>query len=347
MKLSGRGIGFLGMIPFLLAAGGCSAGSPRYGGSYSAAEASYAVDYAVANVMDYAAEPAARQVVRAGSAGAGNAYAADGAGVSFSAALDAGETPPADGNPPSAEPERKLVRNANLRLRVPDPEAAEQPLLAAMEKHGAYAASTEIYENSRSYTIRVPRASYGKLLEEVDGMGKVLYRTERAEDVSLRYYDLEGRLNTSRELLKTFQNYLGQAKNIDEIMTVERRIAELQEEIDRTGSQFRSLANLVDYATIDLELLGPVSVSSSGAPTLGERISGLFQSFGDIASAVLVVLTGLVIYGLPAVLLLALLFWLLLGRIGLVKKLWRLAAGKGEKPAAPEGATRGEENGPA
>ena len=31
---------------------------------------------------------------------------------------------------------RKLVRNASIRLRVQDPEAAEGPLTAAMEKYG-------------------------------------------------------------------------------------------------------------------------------------------------------------------------------------------------------------------
>jgi hypothetical protein len=44
-----------------------------------------------------------------------------------------------------------------------------------------------------------------------------------------------------------------------------------------------------------------------------------------------VVLVGIVIYGIPVILGAALLFWLLFGRIGLLKKLWRLAAGKNTK----------------
>jgi hypothetical protein len=39
-------------------------------------------------------------------------------------------------------------------------------------------------------------------------------------------------------------------------------------------------------------------------------------------------LLGIVIYGTPSVLLTILLYWLLLGKIGLLKKLWRLAGGK-------------------
>jgi hypothetical protein len=223
---------------------------------------------------------------------------------------------------------RKLVYQAGLRIRVENPEAAEKPLADLMAKYNAWSSSTRIYENSRDYTVRVPSKYYDVFLKEAANLGRVLSRTESAEDVTLRYYDLEGRLATKQELLKTYQGYLSKAKDIDEIMTVEQRIAELQQEIDWTGTQLRNLSNLVDYATVDLELSGPVAASSYSAPTLGERLSELFGSFGEVARGAVVVLTGIVIYGVPAILIAVLLFWVLFGRIGLIKKLWRLASGK-------------------
>jgi hypothetical protein len=111
-------------------------------------------------------------------------------------------------------------------------------------------------------------------------------------------------------------------------MTVESRIADLQQEIDETGTRLRNLANLVDYSTINLEIVGPVSASSYSAPGLGEKLGALFGSFGDVASSMLVVLAGIVIYGVPAILIITLFFWIFFGRIGLLKKLWRFAARK-------------------
>ncbi|WP_461257182.1 DUF4349 domain-containing protein, partial [Treponema sp. R80B11-R83G3] len=144
-------------------------------------------------------------------------------------------------------------------------------------------------------------------------------------DVTIRYYDLEGRLATKKELLKTFQAYLGKAKTIEEILSVEARISELQYEIEGTGIQFRNLANNVDYATIDLNLFGPVTSSMQNPNlTLGERVKQLFGSFGDFLSAVAVILIGIVIYGIPVILLLGLLFLIFFGKIGLAKKLWKL-----------------------
>jgi len=225
------------------------------------------------------------------------------------------------------EQSRKLIKRAELRLRVEDPAALEAPLSNLMTKYDAWPVSAGIYENSRSYSIRVPSASYDTMLSELAGLGRIIRRWENAEDVTLRYYDLEGRLAVKKELLKTYQEYLGRAANIGEIMTVESRIADLQQEIDWTGTQLRNLASLIDYSTIDLDIIGPPTASSYGEPSLGEKVREFFSSFGGVASSALVVLMGIVIYGVPAILIIVLLFWLLFGRIGLLKKLWRLAAG--------------------
>jgi hypothetical protein len=245
---------------------------------------------------------------------------------------------------PAADPAdpRKLVRRASIGIRVQSPEKAGAALAALMEQHGAYASSMNVWENSRRYTIRVPAASYTALLSALDGMGRVLHRSESAEDVTLRYYDLEGRLATKRTLLGTYRSYLARAANIEEILSVEAKIAELEDDIDGTGKELRSLASLVDYATVDLEIHGPETVPSYAAPTLGERIAGLFSAFGDFLSRALVILLGVVVYGIPVLIILTLLFWLLFGRIGLMKKLWRLAAGKKSGARGPERVTNND-----
>jgi hypothetical protein len=237
---------------------------------------------------------------------------------------EGGEIP---AQPAEAGQSRKLTKSAYLNLRVEDPAGTEKPLSALMEKYGAWPASTTIYENSRNYSIRVPSDSYDAMLAELAGLGRVTRRTENTEDVTLRYYDLEGRLAVKRELLNTYQTYLVRARNIDEIMTVESRIADLQQEIDWTGTQLRYLANLIDYSTVNVEITGP-SGSSYSAPSLAERFGDFFGSFGEVFSTALVVIAGIIMYGVPALLVVILLYWLLFGRIGLVKKLWRLAARK-------------------
>jgi len=222
------------------------------------------------------------------------------------------------------EAERKLVKTANMSIRVENLAAAEDSVNALLKKYNAYAASSNTQENSRYYSLRVPANYYDVFLAETGGMGRLINRYENTEDVTLRYYDLEGRLANKKELLKTFQAYLGKAKTIEEILSVEARISELQYEIEGTGIQFRNLANRIDYATIDLQLLGPVTSAPNQDITFGERVRQLFGSFGGFLSAIAMVLLGIIIYGIPILLLLGLLYLLLFGKIGLAKKLWRL-----------------------
>jgi hypothetical protein len=199
-----------------------------------------------------------------------------------------------------------------------------------MDEYNTYAASVSIYENSRYYTLRVPTARYKSFLERIMGMGKTLNYEETTEDVTLRYYDLESRLDTKKELIKTFQDYLARANNIEEILSVEAKIMELQAEIDDVGRQFTLLNNSIDYSTIRLELLGPVSAANYGKETFGEQIKGMLTGFGDYVSAIAVILLAIVVYGIPAIVILLLLYWVLFGKIGILKKVFRLTSGKKE-----------------
>ncbi|MDR2176944.1 MAG: DUF4349 domain-containing protein [Treponema sp.] len=231
---------------------------------------------------------------------------------------------PAAGEIPAPEQSRKLIKSARIRTKVDSLEEAAALVEAALERCRGYASDSSVNDTSRHYTLKVPSARYDTVLREIGNIGKILYQSETVEDATLNYYNLDGRLNTRLELLKTFQAYLGKAETIEDIMTVEKRIAELQQEIDWYGSQLTNLSHLIDYATISLELQGPVSETTYYKPSIADRIAGLFQSFSGVASTALVILLGAVIYGIPALFILILLFWVLFGRIGLVRKVWRL-----------------------
>jgi ABC-type multidrug transport system permease subunit len=90
----------------------------------------------------------------------------------------------------------------------------------------------------------------------------------------------------------------------------------------------------VDYATIHLILRSPQTTTGY---SLGDRVSDLFDGFGDFASVVLVVLLGIVIFGVPLIIIFFVAFWLLFGRIGLLKKAFRLAAGNSPDKAKTDG----------
>jgi hypothetical protein len=260
---------------------------------------------------------------------AGEAYAGNG----FKAADDASRQPESPAPSAAASGKtRKLIRSADLSIEADKSLigkdggvcGAAQKLEEMADRHNGYIEQSRVDASSLHCTVRVPAASFDEFLSGMSALGKIISRSENAEDVTIKYYDLEGRLAVKKNLLATFQSYLGRAKNIEEIMQVETRIADLQNEIDWLGTQLTELANLVDYSTVSLYLFNPREVHSY---TLGDRILILFGSFGDFASGAVLVILGIVIFGVPVLVLVILAYWLLLGKIGLLKKAFRLASG--------------------
>jgi hypothetical protein len=225
---------------------------------------------------------------------------------------------------------RKFVTSSYLQIRLENLDGGINKLNEIISRYDTYASSINIYENSRSYTLKVPTQNYTLFLEEIMKIGKTINYEETTEDVTLRYYDLESRLNTKKELVKTFQSYLNKAKNIEEILSVESKIAELQAEIDDVGRQFRLLNNLIDYSTIRLELFGPISVTNYGKETIGEKIKGLMNGFGDFASVIAIILLAIIVYGIPSIIILLLFYWVLFGKIGILKRVFKFISGNKE-----------------
>ena len=242
------------------------------------------------------------------------------------------------GNPAIAGTERKLVRTASLQLRVTDLGASEAAAQKLTADFGGYVASSNRSELSVSISLRIPRASFDAALAGIAPLGKELWRNVNTEDVTLHWYDLEGRLETKRELMVTLRNYLKRAQSIEDLMTVETKLADLQNEIDSLGGQFKHLSDLVDFSTINVEFVLPAASVKTVEPTLGERIGEVLRGTGSFFSALIAAIVGLIVFGLPILALAALLFWLLFGKVGLLLKLYRLTAGprKGGKKGERE-----------
>jgi hypothetical protein len=237
----------------------------------------------------------------------------------------------ADGTQRKLGTARFLITTASLEIRTESLDNETVKITGLLEKYNSYSSETRIYENQRKYTIKVPASNYKPLLEELTNIGKVIYSSERTEDATIKYYDLESRLNTKRELMRTYQNHLGRAQKMEDILTAEAKIAELQNDIDAAGSEFKALSNLIDYSTIKLELLGPVTANNYGKESLGDRVKQLFAGISDYASTVSLILLGIVIYGIPSIIIITLLYWILFGKIGLLKRVWRLVSEKKKK----------------
>ena len=216
-----------------------------------------------------------------------------------------------------------------MDIEASDLSVVEAFLDAAVQAAGGYVARRNADENSVFMQVRVPVAGLESLMDALAGQGRILGRSLTAEDVTDHYFDLEGRLRNKRLLEARYREYLGEAGTMDEILQVERSLSEVTNEIEWLEGSFRDLGKRIELATLSVSIHSVYSTDPS-SPTLGQSMRRLLGGFGEAIRVLLVVLAGLVLYGIPGFLVLAGLWWLAFGRLGLVRRLFALA-GRGVK----------------
>ena len=177
---------------------------------------------------------------------------------------------------------QKLIRKVSLSVETEDYKAFIKGLDAAVWGMGGYYEKIESHTSGdRPYAtlvIRVPAGRLDELLRHVVGAGNVTYRVESQTDVTLNYVDTESRnkaLKTEQERLLAL---LEQAEDLDQILAIEDRLTEVRYQIESTEASLRTMDNLVDYATVTLELRQVEVYTQVEEPGFWEKIGTGFVS---------------------------------------------------------------------
>lgn len=109
-------------------------------------------------------------------------------------------------------------------------------------------------EPSASVTLRIPNSSFGKMLNQARGLGKVLSVDTKTANVTARYVDLQARLHALGLTKSTYLSILTKASTIGEILSVQQQINDVQTQIDQLQGQLNVLTNETTYATLTVSI---------------------------------------------------------------------------------------------
>ena len=88
----------------------------------------------------------------------------------------------------------------------------------------------------------------------MEKLGKVTHRAVQAQDVTEEYHDLSVSLKSLRATRDRLEQFLNRAKNIQEVLAVERELNRINAEIDRIEGRMRFLASRAAFSTITVAL---------------------------------------------------------------------------------------------
>ncbi len=154
--------------------------------------------------------------------------------------------------------ERMLIRHARIRIHSEHPEKVRARLLEQLKRQNGYL----VVENNNDYgsyrsidlEMRIPASS---LMSYINWISKNFYvknKNTSTQDITPEYIDTEARLKNKKALEIRYLELLKQAKNVNEIMQIERELAKIRAEIEAAQGQLKYWRKQTEYALLSVTI---------------------------------------------------------------------------------------------
>ncbi len=319
---SRSGLFILLVIIFMLVLAACGGAAPTMVAPAAATEAPYVESEAPRSAGDQLAGAGA--AVTKSSAQQQSMDANASAPLSTAAAYEIAN--PA-GNPEVLErTNRMIVKNADVKLTVKDTDVAIDRTTQIIGDAGGYIVSSRVwyqdyYGNNLKYatiTLGVPVQEFEKVLSKLRGLAiKVVDETAAGDDVTNQYVDLQSQLTNLEATRARIQEFLKDAKTVDEALRVNQELSNIEGQIEQIKGQMNYLNDRSAFSTITLNLEPELPIMTP-VPTATPIAWNPGQTFGEAKNTITVVYQGignfliwLAVVILPLALPAALLFWVI------------------------------------
>jgi hypothetical protein len=216
----------------------------------------------------------------------------------------------ADSDPAS----RLIIRTGQASIEVDSLESSMAELRRLVQRVGGFVADASVQSGrtqNRSATLqlKVPAARFDDLTEGLRPLGRLQFVTVNAEDVSEEFVDLTARMANSHRLEERLVELLRtRTGKLQDVLTVERELARVREEIERMEGRLRFLKNSAQLSTLAVTLYEPPPLVAShpGRSVIGEAFKTAWRNFVGVVAGVIASLgyvTPIVIFGWGALLL--------------------------------------------
>lgn len=157
---------------------------------------------------------------------------------------------------------RKLIKNVSLHVETENFNEFIDTVEMKVSLLGGYVAQSDIYFGGESeedvcnayLEIRVPEKYLEAFLGDVGNMCNVVEKSMATDDVTLQYVDTQGQKNMYLAEEQSLLALLEKAETLEDITYLNSRLSEVRYNIENIESRLRTYDNLVDYATIKLDV---------------------------------------------------------------------------------------------
>ncbi|MBR5646269.1 MAG: DUF4349 domain-containing protein [Treponema sp.] len=228
---------------------------------------------------------------------------------------------------PADKIQRKLIKNGSVVLEIESLSQTDLKIQEWIKTYNGYITNSSLNTMNSYYTVKIPKDYFEDAIKSVGSIGKLLNNDIFTNDVTEEYYDTQSHLNTKRILQKKYEDYLSKAKDIKELLQIELELNKVISEIEAMEGRLKRLDSLVDYSTINISCNLPSATTETGI--IKPDVKNTFRSLGSAIlsffTKLMFFIIGLIVFGCPIVALIILLYWLLFGKVGVIRKIIKKA----------------------
>ncbi|MCD9873030.1 DUF4349 domain-containing protein [Streptomyces guryensis] len=179
-----------------------------------------------------------------------------------------------------------IIRTASLTVQVKDVPKALDEARTTTENAGGYVGDETTGRDGNGHertrvVLRVPVDKYDEVLAGLQGAGKLLDRTAKAEDVTDQVVDVDSRIKSQRASVARVRELMDRATKLSDVVELEGELSTWEADLEALLAQQASLKDRTSLATITLSLSeSPVTAAAKeDRPGFVDALAGGWGAF--------------------------------------------------------------------
>lgn len=190
---------------------------------------------------------------------------------------------------------RLIIRTGQASIEVDSLESSMAALRRLVQRSGGFVADASVQSGRKqlrtaSLELKVPASRFEELIEGLEPIGRLQFVNVGADDVSEEFVDLTARVANGHRLEDRLVELLRtRTGKLQDVLTVERELARVREEIERMEGRLRFLKQSAQLSTLSVSLYEPAPLVAShpGRSVIGEAFKTAWRNFiGVLAGAI-------------------------------------------------------------
>ncbi|MFQ3556333.1 DUF4349 domain-containing protein [Streptomyces gramineus] len=180
----------------------------------------------------------------------------------------------------------RIIRTASLTVQVKDVPRALDEARDTADSAGGYVGDETAGRDGAGHertrvVLRVPTERYDEVLARLQGAGRLLDRTAKAQDVTDQVVDVDSRVASQRASVARVRELMDRAAKLSDVVTLEGELSSREADLEALLARQASLKDRAAMATITLSLTGTPAVRAAhdDPPGFTDALAGGWHAF--------------------------------------------------------------------